>query len=180
MIDPFEDQIPQIDPTAFVHEMAFVSGNVSIGAGSSIWPMASVRGDVNWIRIGTNSNVQDGSVLHTTHDGPFSKPGGEPLQIGDGVTIGHNVTLHGCTLHDHCLIGMGAIVLDGAIVESDTIIGAGALVPPGKRLESGYLWVGSPVKQARKLTQKELEFLPYSAEHYKRLSQRTSGSTAKT
>ncbi len=176
MISNFKSHQPQIASTAWVHEMAFVNGEVTIGAESTVWPMVSIRGDVNTITIGKRSNVQDGSVLHTTHDGKFSKPGGEPLTIGDDVTIGHNVTLHGCTLYDRCLIGMGAIVLDGAIIESDVMVGAGALVPPGKRLKGGYLYVGSPAKQARPLKESELEFLPYSAGHYVRLGKLTAGS----
>ncbi len=176
MISRFELHQPQIDSTAWVHEMAFVNGEVAIGADSSVWPMASVRGDVNTITIGQRTNVQDGSVLHTTHDGQFSRPGGESLTIGDDVTIGHNVTLHGCTLHDRCLIGMGAIVLDGAIIETDVMVGAGALVAPGKRLESGYLYVGSPAKQARPLKESELQFLSYSAKHYVKLARRTAAS----
>ena len=176
MIAPFENHQPDIHPDAWVHEMAFVNGQVRLGAGSTVWPMVSIRGDINTIAIGARSNVQDGSVLHVTHDSQFSKAGGEPLTIGDDVTIGHNVTLHGCTLHDRCLIGMGAIVLDGAIVETDVIVGAGSLVPPGKQLESGFLYVGSPVKQARPLHQSELDFLPYSAQHYVLLGQRTQAA----
>ena len=178
MISSFEAHEPDIHPDAFVHDMAFVNGRVSIAEQASVWPMVVIRGDINDITIGARSNIQDGSVLHVTHDSRFSKPGGESLTIGDDVTIGHNVTLHGCTLHNRCLIGMGAIVLDGAVVESDVMIGAGSLVPPYKTLESGYLYVGSPVKQIRALKQQELEFLAYSAEHYARLATRTANSKA--
>lgn len=176
MIRRFESYQPDIDPSAFVHERAFVNGDVTIGADSTVWPMVAIRGDVNTITIGARSNIQDGSVLHTTHDSKFSREGGEPLVIGDEVTVGHNVTLHGCTLRDRCLIGMGAIVLDGAVVESDVMVGAGSLVPPRKVLESGYLYVGNPVKQVRLLKPAELEFLPYSAAHYVKLGQRTVAS----
>ncbi len=157
--------------------MAFVNGRVEIAAGASLWPMVVVRGDINDIRIGARSNIQDGSVLHVTHDSRFSKPGGESLDIGEDVTVGHNVTLHGCTLKDRCLIGMGAIVLDGAVVESDVMVGAGALVAPYKTLKSGYLYVGNPARQSRPLKESELEFLRYSAEHYVKLAKRTANST---
>ncbi len=176
MIQAFEEHQPQIHPDAFVHELAFVSGRVSLAEFVSIWPMVAVRGDINDISISARTNVQDGSVLHVTHDSRFSKPGGEALIIGEGVTVGHSATLHGCTLKDRCLIGMGAIVLDGAIVESEVYVGAGALVPPYKTLESGYLYVGNPAKRARELTEQELEFLDYSAEHYVKLAKRTAQS----
>jgi carbonic anhydrase/acetyltransferase-like protein (isoleucine patch superfamily) len=177
MIHSFESHFPDIHATAFVHETAFVNGRVTIGAGASIWPMVVVRGDINDIRIGARSNIQDGSVLHVTHDSRFSNPGGESLTIGEDVTVGHNVTLHGCTLQDRCLIGMGAIVLDGATIESDVMVGAGALVPPFKTLESGYLYVGNPARRTRALKEQELEFLNYSAEHYVKLARRTTDST---
>lgn len=177
MITPFESHKPEVHPNAFVHEMAFVSGQTKIGADTNIWPMVVIRGDVNTIEIGERTNIQDGAVLHTSHDSSFSRSGGAPLIVGDNVTVGHNAIVHGCTLHHRCLIGMGSIVLDGAVVESDNIVGAGALVPPGKVLESGYLWVGSPVKQARPLNEKELGFLKYSAQHYSELAQRTQASS---
>jgi len=176
MIHSFEQHQPEIHPDAFVHEMAFVNGRVNIAEQASVWPMVVIRGDINDITIGARSNIQDGSVLHVTHNSRFSNPGGEALYIGEDVTVGHNVTLHGCTLHNRCLIGMGAIVLDGAVVETDVMVGAGALVPPYKILESGYLYVGSPAKRARPLKQQELEFLAYSAEHYSRLARRTAES----
>ena len=177
MIKPFESHQPDIHPQAFVHETAFVNGRVSIGEDASIWPMVVVRGDINDIHIGARSNIQDGSVLHVTHDSRFSKPGGESLEIGEEVIVGHNVTLHGCKLHDRCLIGMGAIVLDGAVVESEVMVAAGALVPPYKTLESGYLYVGNPAKKSRRLKDSELEFLGYSAQHYVKLAKRTAASS---
>lgn len=176
MIKPFEEFQPDIHPDAFVHETAYVSGRVKIGKEASVWPMVVVRGDINAISIGARSNIQDGAVLHVTHDSEFSNPGGEALTIGKDVTVGHNVTLHGCTLKDRCLIGIGAVVLDGAIIETDVMVGAGSIVPPFKTLKSGYLYIGSPVKQTRPLTEQELEFLPYSAQHYARLAQRTDQS----
>ena len=133
--------------------------------------MAVIRGDVNAIRIGARSNVQDGSVLHVTHDGPFS-PGGAALSIGEEVTIGHGVILHACTIGNRCLIGMGATVMDRALLADQVYIGAGSLVPPGKQLESGYLYRGAPVVRARPLSEREIEFLSYSAAHYVRLKNR--------
>jgi len=170
-IRSFEGKQPDLHPTVYVDEMALVSGDVKIGVDSSIWPMSVVRGDVNSIEIGERTNIQDGSVLHVTHDSEFAE-GGTPLRIGNDVTVGHKVVLHACTIEDHCLIGMGAIVLDGATVRSGAMVGAGALVPPNKDLEGGYLYVGTPVKRARELTDKEKQFLEYSAEHYVLLKNR--------
>lgn len=164
----FKGHTPQLAANAWVDESAVVLGDVSLGADSSVWPMAVVRGDMHKIRIGARTSIQDGSVLHITHAGPFN-PEGYPLIIGDEVTVGHKVTLHGCTLGNRILVGMGAIVMDGAVVEDEVIIGAGSLVPPGKRLASGYLYVGSPVKQARPLTEKERSFFSYSATNYVKL-----------
>jgi len=171
----FESHTPDIHNSAYVDETALVSGNTTIGKDSSVWPMTVIRGDVNHIIIGERSNIQDGSVLHVTHASE-AYSGGSPLIIGDDVTIGHKAVLHACTIGNKCLVGMGAIVLDGAVVEDETIIGAGSLVPPNKKLESGYLWIGSPVKQARPLTDKEKQFLSYSAEHYVKLKVRTEES----
>ncbi|MFQ5642661.1 MAG: gamma carbonic anhydrase family protein [Thiogranum sp.] len=167
----FEGIQPDLHPTVYVDEQALVSGAVKIGADSSIWPMSVVRGDVNRIEIGARTNIQDGSVLHVTHDSEFAE-GGMPLCIGDEVTVGHKAVLHACTIEDGCLIGMGAVVLDGAVVRSGAIVGAGALVPPNKELEGGYLYVGAPAKRVRELTAKEKRFLKYSAEHYVRLKER--------
>jgi len=164
-IRTFRQHTPQLGPRAFVDSSAIVLGDVAIGEDSSVWPLTVVRGDMHRIRIGERTSVQDGSVLHITHAGPFN-PDGFPLLIGDEVTIGHKVMLHGCTLGNRILVGMGSTVMDGAVVEDDVIIGAGSLVPPGKRLESGYLYVGSPVRQARPLTDKERAFFSYSARNY--------------
>ena len=168
-IRKFKDYTPQIGQRVFVDESAVVIGQVEIGDDSSIWPNTTIRGDVNWIKIGANTSIQDGSVLHVTHDNPNKHPGGYPLTIGSQVTVGHNVVLHGCTIEDNCLIGIGAIVLDGAHIEKNVFVAAGALVPPNKYLESGYLYVGSPAKKMRALTDEEIRDLQYSSENYVRL-----------
>jgi carbonic anhydrase/acetyltransferase-like protein (isoleucine patch superfamily) len=173
-IRSFEDHIPQLADSVFVDESAVVTGNVSIGEDSSIWPCCSVRGDIHSISIGARSNIQDGSILHVTHDSEYA-PGGNKLTVGDDVTVGHNVVLHACTVEDLCLIGMGSIVLDGAVVQSGAMVGAGSLVPPNKVLEGGYMWLGSPVKKIRELTDKEKAFLEYSARHYVTLKDRHAG-----
>ncbi len=164
----FQDKTPIIDDSAYIDDTALVIGDVEIGANSSVWPMTVIRGDVHSIRIGERTNIQDASVCHVTHDGDFS-PGGFPLTVGNNVTVGHRVLLHACTVGDDCLIGMAATIMDGAVIEDNVIVGAGSLVSTGKRLESGYLYVGSPVKRVRELNDKELAFLKYSAEHYSKL-----------
>lgn len=156
---------PLIGDRVYIDSSSVLVGDIQIGDDSSIWPLVTARGDVNHIRIGERSNIQDGSVLHVTHKNA-ANPDGYPLLIGNDVTVGHKVMLHGCTIKDRVLVGMGAIVLDGVIIEEEVMIGAGSLVPPGKVLESGYLYVGSPVKQARPLTDKERAFLQKSADNY--------------
>jgi len=158
---------PKLENSSWVDESAVVIGRCTLGADASVWPNATLRGDVNDIHIGERSNVQDGSVLHTTHESEISK--GSKCIVGNDVTIGHNVVLHGCIIEDECLVGMGAVVLDNAVVQKHVFIGANSLVPPGKVLESGYLYVGSPVKQARALTEDEIAFFKYSAAHYVKL-----------
>jgi len=170
-IRPFGGKRPAIHSSAWIDPTALVIGDVTIGPDSSAWPMAVLRGDVHRIRIGNASNIQDGAVLHVSHDSPYL-PGGRPLQIGNGVTVGHQAVLHACEVGDYCLAGIGARVLDGAVLEPYTLLGAGALVPPGKRLESGHLWVGTPVRRVRPLTEQEREQLEYSAAHYVKLAQR--------
>jgi len=167
-IRAYKDHHPDIAPGVYVDDMALVVGRVKIGKDASIWPMTVVRGDVHSISIGERTNVQDGSVLHVTADNQFN-PGGFGLTIGNDVTIGHGAILHACTIEDFCLIGMGATVLDGAIVREKAMVAAGSVVPPGKELEGGYLWMGSPVQKARPLKPKELEYLQYSSGHYVRL-----------
>ena len=174
MVRPFDGIEPTLPASAFVDDSAVVIGDVVLGEDTSVWPTAVIRGDVNRIRIGARTSIQDGSVVHATHDGPYT-PGGASTTVGDDVTVGHKVILHACTIHDRVLVGMGAIVMDKAVVEADVIIGAGSLVPPGKVLESGYLYVGSPVKQIRPLTEKEKEQLLYSAGYYVKLARRHRG-----
>ncbi|MDO6582878.1 gamma carbonic anhydrase family protein [Photobacterium sp. 2_MG-2023] len=159
---------PTIGEEVYIDPSAVLVGDIHLADHSSIWPLVAARGDVNHIKIGERTNVQDGTVLHVTRRSN-SNPDGHPLIIGDDVTIGHKAMLHGCRVGNRILIGMGAILLDGAVIEDDVIIGAGTLVPPGKVLQSGYLYVGSPAKQARPLTDAELAFLPQSADNYVRL-----------
>ena len=172
-IRSFENHNPIISETAFIDESAVVTGNVVIGEDSSVWPCCSVRGDIHSITIGNRTNIQDGSILHVTHDSEYA-PGGFKLSVGDDVTVGHNVVLHACTVENECLIGMGSVVLDGAVIQSGAMVGAGSLVPPNKTLEGGYMWLGSPVKRARELTDKEKSFLKYSAQQYVKLKKRHS------
>ena len=159
---------PVIDASAYVDEAALVIGEVTIGRQSSVWPMTVVRGDVNHIVIGDETNIQDGSVLHVTHKNEH-KPEGNPLLIGDRVTVGHKVMLHGCQIGNDCLIGMGSVVMDGVVIEDNVLIGAASLVPPGKHLESGYLYLGNPIKRVRALSEQELSYFSYSAQHYVKL-----------
>lgn len=169
-IRAFNGQHPRLGAGAWVDDSAVVIGDVELGDEASVWPTAVLRGDIQRITVGAGSNIQDGSVLHVTHDSPHA-PGGYALSIGAGVTVGHRAVLHGCTVGDYCLIGIGATVLDGAVIESEVMLGAGALVPPGKHLASGYLYIGTPARQARPLTEQERQFLRYSAEHYQRLKE---------
>lgn len=156
---------PTLASNVYIDASSILVGDIQLGEDASIWPLVAARGDVNQIIIGARSNVQDGSVLHVTRK-TADNPDGHPLIIGDDVTIGHKAMLHGCQVGNRVLVGMGAILLDDAIIEDDVIIAAGSLVPPGKRLEGGYLYVGSPVKQARPLTDKERAFLTASADNY--------------
>ena len=155
----------KIGKSVFIDDSAVVIGSVTLGDDVSIWPMTVVRADVESITIGEGTNVQDGSVLHVTHAGKYTAQG-HSLIIGRGVTIGHRAVAHGCTVGNYCLIGIGAIIMDGAVLEDYVMLGAGALVPPGKKLDSGFLYVGVPAKQARPLKASEREFLEYSSLQY--------------
>ncbi|MEO6264957.1 MAG: gamma carbonic anhydrase family protein [Luteimonas sp.] len=171
-IRPYLGQLPTLGERVYVDPAASVIGEVVLGDDVSIWPGTVVRGDVNHIRIGARSNVQDGSVVHVTHEGPYTRPGGWPTLIGSDVTIGHRAIVHACTIEDAVLIGMGAIVLDGAIVRRHGFVGAGALIAPGKEVGEGELWLGNPARMVRKLSDNEIEALYYSAQHYLRLKDR--------
>lgn len=165
MLRKFKNKQPIVGTNVFIDETAVVIGDVVIDDDVSIWPVAVVRGDVESIKIGKGTNVQDGAVLHVSHAGDYSEKG-HPLTIGKGVTIGHKAVVHACTVGNYCLIGIGAIILDDAVLEDYVMLGAGALVPPGKKLEGGFLYVGVPAKQARPLKDSEKEFLEYSYQHY--------------
>jgi carbonic anhydrase/acetyltransferase-like protein (isoleucine patch superfamily) len=165
---PFKGISPTLGKKVFVDPSAVVIGDVVLGDDASVWPLTAIRGDMNHIRIGARTNVQDGAILHITHASSYN-PDGYPLIIGDEVTIGHMAMLHGCTIGNRVLIGMSATVMDGAIVEDDVVVGAGALVPPGKRLESGKLYMGRPAKAVRDLTEKEMSYFSYSAANYVKL-----------
>jgi len=160
-----QGRAPQLGKGVYVHQFASVIGDVILADDVSVWPGTVIRGDVNHIRIGRGTNVQDLSVLHVNHKSA-GDPAGAPLIIGDYVTIGHKVILHGCTIEDECLIGMGSIVMDKAIVQKHVLLAAGSLVPEGKVLESGYLYMGSPARKVRALGDKEIAHFMYSAQNY--------------
>lgn len=161
----YNGKIPEIEEFVYIHESAVIIGDVTLDKHVSIWPTVVIRGDVQTVTIGAGTNVQDGSILHVTHDSKYAA-GGFPLSIGQGVTIGHRAVVHACKVGDYCLIGIGAIIMDGAELEDYIMLGAGALVTPGKKLESGYLYVGSPAKKVRPLDEEEKRFLEYSYQHY--------------
>ncbi|WP_454784413.1 gamma carbonic anhydrase family protein [Legionella sp. WA2024007413] len=167
-IRSFQGKSPSLGQRVYIDPKSVLIGDVSLGDDVSVWPMAVLRGDVNSIKIGNACSIQDGAILHVTHDGPYSS-GGQPLILGQGITIGHQAVLHGCIVDDFCLIGMGALILDAVHIPHHVMVGAGSLVSPGKVLESGYLYLGNPARAIRKLTQQELEMLEYSAQHYVRL-----------
>lgn len=167
-IKSFRGHSPVLGERVWVDDSAVLIGDIEIGDDSSVWPLVSIRGDMHSIRIGKRTSIQDNTCLHITHASVY-KPEGHPLSIGDDVTVGHMAMLHGCTVHDQVLIGMGTTILDGAIVESQVIIGAGSLVPQGKRLESGFLYMGSPAKAVRPLKQSELDYFQYAGLNYVKL-----------
>lgn len=167
----FEGQWPQLGDRVLIDPTSAVIGDVVLGDDVSVWPQATLRGDVNSIQLGARSNVQDGAILHVTHRGGPAGAAGYALSIGEEVTVGHRAMLHGCHIGDRVLVGMSATIMDGAVVEADVMIAAGALIPPGKRLASGWLYKGT-AQQARRLTTAEIDGLRYNALHYVRLKDR--------
>ncbi len=164
----FLDKTPRIAESAYVDEAAIIIGDVNIGEDVSVWPMAVLRGDDQAIVIGARSNIQDGTVIHVASSSELV-PGGLPTVIGADVTVGHKAMLHACTVGSRCLVGMSATILDGAVLEDHVVVGAGSLVPMGKVLEGGYLYIGAPVRRARKVNEKEAWFVDYAAKHYVQL-----------
>jgi carbonic anhydrase/acetyltransferase-like protein (isoleucine patch superfamily) len=158
---------PTLGDRVYVDSAASVIGDVVLGDDVSIWPGTVLRGDVNHIRVGARTSIQDGSVVHVAHTGPYGP--GFPCLIGEGVTIGHAAVVHACTIGDYCLIGMHATVLDGAVVKKYGFVGAGSLIPPGKVVGERELWLGNPAKFVRLLSDRQVEQLHYSADHYVRL-----------
>jgi carbonic anhydrase/acetyltransferase-like protein (isoleucine patch superfamily) len=165
MLREFNGIKPKLGQRVWLDESAVIIGDVEIGDDSSVWPLVSIRGDMHSIRIGARTSIQDNSCLHITHASE-KNPGGFPLVIGDDVTIGHQVMLHGCTIGNQVLVGMSSTILDGSVIEDRVVIGAGSLVPPNKWLESGYLYLGSPVKKVRALTDDELAYFQYVCTNY--------------
>ena len=163
MILPYKHILPTISDDAFIAEGAVIIGDVHIGKESNVWFGCIIRGDVNYIRIGERTNIQDGTVIHVTR-----KTG--PTIIGSGVTIGHSVLLHACTLEDDCFIGMHATIMDKAVVESGAWVAAGALVPPGKRILKGQVWAGNPARYLRDMKPEETDFIPVSSNNYVELA----------
>jgi len=167
-IRTYQGHTPALGQRVYVDPAATVIGRVELADDVSIWPGAVLRGDVHFIRVGARSNVQDGAIVHVTHDGPYS-PGGFPTVIGEGVTVGHGAVIHACTIEDYCLIGMHATVLDGAVVKKYGFVGAGSLVPPGKVVGERELWLGNPARCVRLLSDRQVEQMHYSADHYVRI-----------
>jgi|SRR6185437_8532862 len=167
-IRSYQGFTPQIGENCYIDPSSVIIGRVKIGRDSSIWCNSVARGDVSSIEIGENTNIQDLTMLHVTHYNPGISSE-SPLIIGNNVTVGHNCCLHACTIMDNVLVGMGSTLLDNCIVEPNVFIGAGSLVSPNKRLESGYLYFGNPLKKIRPLTEEEIKFIQYSAEHYVRV-----------
>ena len=171
IIQPYRGILPKIHPTAYIAPGAVVIGDVEIGAYSNVWFGCVIRGDVNTIRIGERTNIQDGTVIHVTR-----KIG--PTTIGSNITIGHQALLHACTLEDGCFVGMGSTLLDFSVVKTEGMLAAGAVLTPKKVVNGGELWAGNPAKLMRPLTAQEIAFFPESAQHYVNLSQeyKTSGA----
>ena len=172
ILRPFRGLMPKVAESAFIAETAILIGDVEVGPGSSIWYGCILRGDGNKIRVGANTNIQDGTIVHVNHDpeGDYRETGGGmPTHIGDNVTIGHQALIHACTLEDGAFVGMAAVVMDLAVVESGAMVGAGALVAPGKRVPTGELWVGRPARRVRDMTVAEKDLIPYIGAHYREM-----------
>ncbi len=165
---PYAGELPQLAQSVYVDPAATVIGRVYLDDDVSIWPGAVLRGDVEAIHVGVGSNIQDGAIVHVTHDGPYT-PGGRACNIGANVTVGHGAIIHACDIGDACLIGMRATIMDDAVIAPHCLIGAGALVTPGTKTGEGELWLGSPARRVRALTAEQIEQLEYSAKHYVRL-----------
>lgn len=169
VLRPYRGKLPELGQRVYIDPVASVIGDVVLGDDVSVWPFTVIRGDVNFIRIGARTNIQDGTVVHVSHDGPHARLGGFATVIGEDVTIGHKAVIHACRIEDACLVGMGATVMDGAVVKKHGFVGAGALIAPGKTVGEGELWLGNPGRFVRKLSDAEIEALYYSAQHYVRL-----------
>ena len=169
-VSDFRGVVPRLAPGAWVHPRACVIGDVELGERASVWPGAVVRGDVNRIVIGAETNIQDNAVLHVSHKTPQDPQGG-PLLVGARVTVGHGVILHACEIGDECLVGMGSVILDKSVLQDRVLLGAGSLVPENKVLESGWLYLGRPAKAVRRLSDEEMAYFAYSARHYVELFQ---------
>ena len=168
----FEGKTPQIDPAAFVAPGAQLIGDIHLGPESSIWYTCVLRGDMNRIRIGARSNLQDGSVIHVDPPRPGGPPEGFPCLIGDDVLIGHMAMIHGCTLEDRAFVGLGTIVMDGCVIEGDAMLAAGAMLTPGKRIPTGQLWAGRPAKFVRQLSEADIMGMRMGAAHYVAMAKR--------
>ena len=168
---PYLDRHPRLGERVYVDPAATLIGDVELADDASVWPACVLRGDVNFIRVGARSNIQDGTIVHVSHHSPFNHAG-FPTLIGADVTVGHGAIIHACTIEDLCLVGMGARILDGATVKKYGFVGAGAVVGPGKVVGEAELWLGNPARFVRKLTDREIESLHYSAAHYVRLKDR--------
>jgi carbonic anhydrase/acetyltransferase-like protein (isoleucine patch superfamily) len=169
-IEPYQTHHPQIASDTFVHHTACLIGQVTVANDSSIWPYCVLRGDVEAIYIGAHTNIQDGTIIHTTHAGPYTDSG-RSTHVGDQVTVGHRCILHACTIEDRAFIGMNSTILDGAIIRSGAMIGANSLITSGQDIDGGYLWLGQPARKVRPLTQAEQDYIAYSAAHYCRVAQ---------
>jgi carbonic anhydrase/acetyltransferase-like protein (isoleucine patch superfamily) len=179
MLIPFAGKAPLIDPTAFVAPGATLIGDVEVGPEASIWYNCVLRGDMNQIRIGARTNIQDGSVIHVDPPRPGGPEAGFPALIGEEVLIGHMAMVHGCTLHDRAFVGLGAIVMDGCEIEGDAMLAAGAMLTQGKRIPSGQLWAGRPAKYVRDLTEADLAGMRMGVAHYVALAKRHAEAIAR-